>query len=213
MDDNQEVWQGYWKNFADAFAHPLKADGLLSKFVTNPAVTGAYAEAWIKFIAKSMLRQFNISTGCVIQPTDKSRGLQVIPQCDIIIWDSSAFPALFEQGDFAIVHHTSVRAIIEVKRSCTPTKVPTFQKQLERLQERIRASPLSSTNVLGVVVSHSEPLFLEKDFGYDWVRQRPPSCPPAMTRLFDKKSKDVDVIGVMAFIGFLAQIGGHQLRL
>ena len=165
MDDNQEVWQSYWKNFADAFTHPLKANGLLSKFVTNTAVTGAYAEAWIKFIAKSMLRQFNISTGSVIQPTDKSRGLRAIPQCDIIIWDSSAFPALFEQGDFALVHHTSVRAIIEVKRSCT--KVSTFQKQLEKLQERIRASHLLSTNVLGVVVSHSEPLFLERDLHYD----------------------------------------------
>ncbi len=211
MDDNQEVWQSYWKNFADAFTHPLKANGLLSKFVTNTAVTGAYAEAWIKFIAKSMLRQFNISTGSVIQATDKNRGLRAIPQCDIIIWDSSAFPALFEQGDFAIVHHTSVRAIIEVKRSCT--KVSTFQKQLEKLQERIRASPDLPTNVLGVVVSHSKPLFLERDLHYDWVRQRPPSRPPAMTRFFDTKSKDVDVIGVMAFIGFLATIGGHQLRL
>ena len=88
------------------------------------------------------------------------------------------------------------------------------QKKLERLQKRIRASRLLPTKyVLGVVVSHSEPLFLENDFHYDWVSKRPPDSPPAMTRLFDTKSKDVDVIGVMAFIGFLAHIRGYQLLL
>ena len=83
-------------------------------------------------------------------------------------------------------------------------------EQLRRGQERLR----DEAPVLGVVVSHSKPLF-EKDQCRDcwledykselgtYVRDRQP-----MTRLLDAKNKP-DTDGIMAFIYFLAQVASH----
>jgi hypothetical protein len=199
-----DAWQSYWNNFAQAFAHPLKNNALLGNFVTNPAITGAYAEAWIKSITKSMSPQLRISTGAVIKSMDQTRNLQSIPQCDLIIWDSSELPALFEQGDFALVPIFSVRAIIEIKRSCTD--LPSLQEQL-RLRQKCLLTKFRR-NVLGVVVSHPTPLF-DGEVEPDWLKDTKWKRTPAMTRLLDSKSQDADVNGVFAFIYFLAQLSGH----
>ena len=92
----------YWDLYARAFGQPLQANGLFSGFVKNPHVTGAYAEAWIRSMTRSMLgHRFRISTGAVIRACDKKRSGHV-PQCDLIVWDPSEMPAIFESGDFAL---------------------------------------------------------------------------------------------------------------
>ena len=204
VKDRKEFWDAY----AGAFAQPLQSNGLLSAFVTNPNVTGQYAEAWVRSMARNILgHRFRISTGAVIGSSDSIGGLK-IPQCDLIIWDPSEMPAIFECAEFALVPHFAARAVIEVKR-----KAPQQEKLAEQLrmcQESLR----DNAPVLGVVVSHREPLFPEDRCDQYWLRsyltdpelgtydrnQQP------MTRLLDAKNKP-DTSGIMAFIYFLAQVG------
>ncbi|MGZ8843511.1 MAG: DUF6602 domain-containing protein [Pyrinomonadaceae bacterium] len=195
------AWREHWRTYAEVFAQPLQANSLLSRFVTEPNVTGAYAEAWIRATAKNMLSQrYRISTGAVIRPTDSYRGLDSVCQCDLIIWDPSELPGLFEYGEFALVPFAAARAIIEIKRTLsTPNKL------LDQLRERRRLLE-QRQQILGVVVAHPSPLF-DRECDPDWLSQH--SSVPAMTRLLDKDNQP-DTDGIMAFIYFLAQIAGHH---
>ena len=151
--DADGTWNDHWQAYAEAFAQPLQSNGLVSKFVTNPVVTGAYAEAWIRSIARGMLGgRFRISTGAVVRSGDARRGLDKVRQCDLIVWDPSDLPGLFECGDFSLVPYAAVRAVVEVKR-----RVRSVPELVTDLRER---SPLVPTyRVLGIVASHSKPLF------------------------------------------------------
>lgn len=204
-DDTNQFWQNHWDAFAEAFAHPLTANGLLSKFVANPDVTGAYAETYVRQMARSMLPQFRVSTGAIVRPTDQRRGLKSIPQCDIVIWDPSELPALFEQGDFALVPYVSARAIIEVKRTCR--NLEAFRTQLKAQQKCL--SPNFRSNILGVVVSHRKTLFTGVAQA-DWLKSAEWENFPAMTRLLSADAKEVDTSGVFVFVYFLAQIAGRN---
>src|ERR1035438_5952166 len=120
MSARWKAWDEYWNLYARAFAQSLQANGLLSSFVTNQNVTGAYAEAWMRSMTRNMLgHRFRISNGAVIRPCDNipSRGLSKVSQCDLIVWDPSEMPAIFECSEFALVPLFSTRAIIELKRT------------------------------------------------------------------------------------------------
>lgn len=202
-------WREFWDAYAGAFAQPLQNNGLLSAFVTNQNVTGLYAEAWVRSMANSMLgHRFRVSTGAVIRSSDSIGDLRNVPQCDLIIWDPSEIPSIFECAEFALVPHFSVRAIIEVKRKESSQK--NLAEQLEKLQARLD----NYGPVLGVVVSHPKPLFPKElcrefwleDYKSDlgtYERDRQP-----VTRLLDAENKP-DTDGIMAFVYFLAQVGGH----
>lgn len=194
----------YWEKYAAAFAHPIEANGLVSRFVTNAAVTGAYAETWIRSMTRSMLgHRFRISTGAVIKPSDARQSLKKVPQCDLIVWDPSELPALFEEDDFALVPYLSVRAVIEIKRRIS-TKHEDFLRQVET-REKLVPTRLA----LGVVVQHGKNLF-QLPVAPNWLewRKTKPNVTP-VTRLLDRHGKP-DTNGVLAFIYFLAQIGGHS---
>lgn len=199
MTETWEAWNEHWASYAEAFAHPLQSNGLVSRFVTNPNVTGSYAEAWVRTTAKSMIgNKFRISTGAIVGPLDKLRGLHNVPQCDLIVWDSSELPGLFEYGEFALVPLAAVRAAIEVKRT-----VSDKNDLVQQLEARRRLVPRG--RLLGVVVQHPSPLF---DFKLtpNWLEETGNEL--AMTRLLDHENKP-DTNGVMAFIYFLAQVAGH----
>jgi hypothetical protein len=201
MSETMNAWREHWQTYAEAIAQPLQGDGLVSRFVTNPNVTGAYAEAWIRATAKNMLAQrFRISTGAVIRPSDAYRGLRTVPQCDLIVWDPSELPGLFEYGEFAFVPLAATRAVIEIKRTL-------FSRQdlLDQLQARRKLLPPRGP-ILGVVVSHPTPLF-DRECKPDWFSERRPD--PPMTRLLDNDNRP-DTDGVLAFIYFLAQVAGHN---
>jgi len=205
MSESAQMWRQYWTSFAEVFAHPLRAAGVLSEFVTNSNVTGAYAEAWIRGLITSMSPHFRVSTGAIIRPMDKKEDLRSIPQLDAIIWDPSELPAIFEQGDFALVPFNSARAIIETKRTCSD--VSKLQDQLKRQQKRlIRAI---RCNVLGIVVSHELSLF-DGVVDPGWLEQEGWGDSPAMTRLISGDGSKVDADGVFVLIYFLAQIAGHR---
>lgn len=200
MSDTEQAWNEHWTAYAAAFAQPLQGNGLVSWFVTNPNVTGAYAEAWIRSTARTMLGgRFRISTGAVIRPSDKTRSLRRVPQCDLIVWDPSELPGLFEHGEFALVPVAAVRVVIEVKRT-----ISSADALLRQLKSQRKLVP--NGFLLGVVVSHSGPL---RDFECkpDWLARR--RSAPAMTRLLDSTNKP-DTEGVLAFIYFLAQVAGHN---
>lgn len=201
-------WKKFWVAYAEVFAQPLQNNGLLSTFVRNPNVTGPYAEAWVRSMARNMLgHRFRISTGAVIRSSDSIRRRKM-PQCDLIIWDPSEMPAIFECAEFALVPHFAVRAVIEVKR-----RISSQEKLAKQLGEYQRRLP-DDAPVLGVVVSHSKPLFAKDKCRERWLedyrselgtylRDRQP-----MTRLLDAKNKP-DTDGIMVFIYFLAQVASH----
>jgi hypothetical protein len=190
--------------YAQALAQPLQTDGLLNRFVTNRAVTGAYAEAWIGRHVRSMLGlKFRISTGAVVRASDSRRDLSKVPQCDVIIWDPSELPAVFETGDFALVPLHSVRAIIEVKR--TTSNVDGFQDQLKKRRSLLpRRRPL-----MGVVVRHSTSLFPSEACSPDWFEHWNWTGDLPITRMLDGAG-NADTDGVHALTYFLAQVAGHS---
>lgn len=201
MSETMNAWREHWRTYAEAFAQPLQSDGLVSRFVTNPNVTGAYAEAWVRATARNMLsHQFRISTGAVIRPADAYRGLRAVPQCDLIVWDPSELPGLFEYGEFALVPMAATRAVIEIKRT-----LPARKDLLDQLRER-RKLLAPRGPMLGVVISHPTPLF-DRECKPDWLSERRPD--PPMTRLLDDANRP-DTDGILAFIYFLAQVAGHN---
>lgn len=195
---------GFWKDYAEAFAHPLKSNGILSRFVQNPNITGAYAETWVRFLVKTMLPRFRLSTGTIIRPSDRVHKGKQNPQCDLIVWDPTQLPALFEQGDFALVPTMSALAIIEVKRTCS--NVEEFEKQLKERRDCLL--DWRQQNVLGIVVNHKDALF-GAEATPDWIKVRGKTKPPAITRLLDE-GNDADANGVFAFIYFLGQLKGDR---
>jgi len=229
MGQREEVPNAYdkfWKAYAEAFAQSVQANGLLGRFVTNPDVTGAYAEAWVRLMTKNMLsHRFRISTGAVIRPEDANRGLRDIPQCDLIVWDPSELPAIFEYGEFALVPFYAARAIIEIKRSGDRSELT---DQLKKQRKLLTARG----PVLGVIVDHPQPLFDQAECSADWLRdfrygtRRAPTPngrdkerltmydeakDPPMTRLLHGNSPDTN--GIMAFIFFLGQVAGHTNKM
>jgi len=210
------VFGNYWDLYAQAFAQPFQANGLFSSFVTNPAVTGAYAEAYVRSTVKSMLgHRFRISTGAVIRSQDKTRGLASVPQCDLIIWDPSELPAIFESGDFAMVPIFAVRAIIEIKRKGNKSERKKLTQQL-KARQNLLVTPSDMAFVLGVFVNDNDPqpwFNDERKPGPNWVEDYRLSNPekPPVTRILHNNEPDTN--GIMAFIYFLAQVALRKERL
>jgi hypothetical protein len=195
----------FWQKFAAAFAHPLTANGALSDFVSNPNITGAYAEAWVRAIVRSMLPpSLRVSTGAIIRASDSTSDLRQVPQIDLIVWDPSELPALFERDEFALVHTQSARAIIEVKRSIG--EEGRCRQQLRDQQHRLLSEYWS--NVLCVVISHSVPL-IKVPVRPDWPSQKTSGDEPEITRLLKTGSSEADTDGIFAFIYFLSYVARH----
>jgi hypothetical protein len=138
----------------------------------------------------------------VIRASDEARGVRKVPQCDLIVWDPTILPALFEAGDFALVPFHAVRAVIEIKRA-TKKKHEGFLAQLSTLRKVV-----PTRSVLGVVIQHPAPLF-QLPVTPNWLEWQKTKDGPPVTRLLDKRGNP-DTHGVLAFIYFLAQIGGHR---
>ena len=196
-------WHRFWQSYADAFIAPLKSSELLRQFVANSNVTGLYAEAWMRSIAHIMLPQFRISTGAVIRPSDQTKDLKSVLQCDLIVWDPSQLPAILEQGDFALVPTHSVRAIIEIKRTCS--NIGDLVKQLEDRRELLRID--CRQNLLGVVVENSKPLF-SGDVNPEWLKHPTWQSECATVSLLSSDMKP-HTNDIMAYIYFLSQVAGH----
>ena len=124
-----------------------------------------------------------------------------MPQIDLIIWDPTELPPLFEMGNFGVIHVQAARAIIEVKRSLHSKKQ--LVEQLER--QRMRLLSTYRRNVIGVVLSAGPRLFSE-ELTPDWVAKSKLAQPPAMIRLLKGPSGPVDVDGLFALVYFLSHV-------
>ena len=193
-----------WTDYAKALGHPISANGLLSSFVTNPDVTGAYAESCLRSIIADTLPNFRISTGCVIRSSDLEGDRRKIPQCDIIIWDPSDMPAIFEHGNFALVSSFAARAVIEIKRK-TVKPVDAIRKDMKKLRKRLQ--PPYNYNVLGVLVDHESNPF-PYEVNPDWLKKIDKTEDPPVTSILCKGQ--IDTNGIFAFIYFLSQIAGYR---
>jgi len=187
----------FWRRFAGAFAHSLEANGLLRYFISNPAVTGAYAEEWVRSLAQQMVTNLTISTGAIIRTSDQRKDLRSVPQNDLVLWDHTELPALFRAGNFALVHTQAARGIIEVKRSTFASKQ--LYEQLDRQKKRLLLE--YRKNVLCVVVSHTVPLC--GTLSPNWVKEGTTGTPVQVVRLLDKKTSKPDVDGIFGLIYFL----------
>ena len=151
-----------------------------------------------------MLPQFRISTGAVIRASDLTRDLREVSQCDLIIWDPSELPAIFEQGDFALVPTHSVHALIEIKRSCSD--IGSLVKQLEDRRKLLRVK--CRQNLLGVVLEHSNTLFAGETTP-NWLSDgRWAQEYPLVALLSNEMAPYRN--DIMALIYFLAQVAGHN---
>jgi hypothetical protein len=203
-DDLPAYWHKFWELYADSFIAPLKPNDSLGNFVRNPSITGPYAEAWIRAMARNMLPQFRISTGAVLRPSDLERNLKSVAQCDLIVWNPSELPAIFEQGDFALVPTHSVHAIIEIKRSCSSFRA--LANQLEVRRKLLQ--PKSRRNLLGVIVNHSGPVF-PGESKPNWLADARWNRDFPIVALLSNHATP-NTSDIMAFIYFLAQIAGHN---
>jgi hypothetical protein len=159
--------------------------------------------------------RFRISTGAVIRSQDKTRGLASVPQCDLIIWDPSELPAIFESGDFAMVPIFAVRAIIEIKRKGNKSERKKLTQQL-KARQNLLVTPSDMAFVLGVFVNDNDPqpwFNDERKPGPNWVEDYRLSNPekPPVTRILHNNEPDTN--GIMAFIYFLAQVALRKERL
>jgi hypothetical protein len=108
----------YWEKYFDALVIPFKTDSVLNKFVTNRDITGAFGEALVRSFIKKMLPHLSISTGTIISLRDhiylekQTIEYDKIPQADLIIWDSSILPPIFDVGDFALIPDIAARGIL-----------------------------------------------------------------------------------------------------
>lgn len=199
--------RAYWQRFAEAFAAPLRANGQLSAFIANPAVTGAYAEAWFRSLLLPLLPNLRISTGAIIRTSDEltQKDLKTLPQSDIIIWDPAELPALFATADFALIHAQAARGIIEVKRTADSPKA--MQPQLEKQRKRLLTE--HRRNVLGVVLSAPRPLH-DVTIEPEWVSRLSATGPVPVVRLLDADSAAADADGIFALIYFLRHVSRHS---
>lgn len=193
----------YWRRFASAFASPLRANGELGAFTANPAVTGAYAEAWLRALISTMVSSLRISTGAIIRTSDelKQTDLRRIPQTDIILWDPTVLPPLFANNGFALIHTQGARGIIEIKRTLGTRKKVAAQLA----KQRLRLLSEYRQNVLGVVIADSKPLHKVR-IHEQWVSQLDPHDDVPIVRLLDRNSSEADTDGIFGLIYFLAHM-------
>lgn len=202
MSIKPQLAVAYWSQIAEAFVQPIRSQELLHRFCRNPNVTGAYAESWVRQIARRMTPYLTVSTGTVGRPTDARDNDLQGPQCDVLIWDPTQLPPIFECGDFALVHTQAARGIIEVKRTLSCS----MEKFREQLRERRRCLMHEYKRyVLGVVVSgsfDSDQAIFDTKPGEE---ERYPDQPPVV-RLLNDDFTQPDETGIFTLIRLLSEI-------
>jgi len=108
---------------------------------------GAYKERILAdAIAASLPKRYSVGTGFVLFPylrpvTEKKGDKMPKPalidhrpssQCDLIVYDSSSYPTIFQDSQFVVVRPEAVHAIIEVKGSLDPKALKTAVDSLIR---------------------------------------------------------------------------------
>lgn len=200
MEDDH--YKEYWRSLVEGFVHPMRSETLLGRFVSDSNLTGAYAEAWVRSLVRSMAKQYEVSTGAIIRSSDKIQKRKG-HQCDIIIWDPSELPSPLAVGDFALVPSFSARALIEVKRTDT-----TAEKLLKQVEDRRKAMPKRyQPYALGVIVRNKTALF-DGEVHPDWVAENKRGKPKLTRLLMENGEPDLD--GIFVLVYMISHLCGHR---
>jgi hypothetical protein len=176
--------------------------------------TGEYLESLLRsHLRRRLPDRFSVSTGFISSLERKNAETferYVSRQFDIIVWDSTENPPLFENDEFAVVMPQSCYAVIEVTHSLTSAKIHQDLEKLDSLSEfydarRYDFYPFTSlfafTTKLADLESVAEKLhhhlyfnrstpFVPVDTRYAWLRywweQRPFIGFPNMICALDK---------------------------
>lgn len=125
----------YWRAYADELVDRLTANGRIDNFTKNSALIGAYAEASVSKLIRGTVAPFRCSVGSVIGGDFGPKS--DLRQLDLIIWDPTPLPPIFEEGDFALVPYQSVLGVLEVKRSLYPDVADNLKSTLDWVEERV----------------------------------------------------------------------------
>ncbi len=106
----------YWKLYAEQLLMGLMPNSVLKNLTTNTALLGSYAEASVHSLVFKTVAPLRVSTGSLISPSLAIPSAPMM-QLDIIVWEPHPLPAIFDQGEFALVPPASVAGVLEVKRS------------------------------------------------------------------------------------------------
>jgi hypothetical protein len=106
----------------------------------NTAVLGAYAETVVRGFVRNMLAPMRVSHGTVLS-ADNIDKPDSHAQFDAIVWAPLPMPALFEEGDFAVVPKESTRGIIEIKRTDYDDGLKDIETKYEEAQTLIPGNP------------------------------------------------------------------------
>ena len=106
----------FLQELANHYAEGFGYSNHIRTFATNSDVLGKCAEAAARSFVKRCVYPLHVSTGAVISP-EICIDPKTVPQIDTIIWAPSPAPAIFENGEFALVPRSSCFGILEIKTS------------------------------------------------------------------------------------------------
>ena len=137
--------------FLEALAPHLLAElrppSEFARFTRNSAVVGAYVESAVRQLIVRYVAPLRVSTGAVIDQSNKPFDPR-LPQLDTIIWAPSPAPAVFQVGEFALVPRSSSFGVLEVKSSAYD--IDSLDKRLgPTLIRKLTADPLPEESCLG----------------------------------------------------------------
>lgn len=134
---------------ASQLAQELTAHNTIRNFVgMHPALIGAYAEASVIQFIKRIVFPLRVSTGTIIYEGNVGKKP---PQLDIIIWSPAPVPAVFENGDYAIVPRGSAHGFIEIKSTDYSSSVKDISTCLDHESELIQPKIEGYRGALGIV--------------------------------------------------------------
>jgi hypothetical protein len=127
--------QEHLKLLGHQLAHELTAHDKIRAFVgSHPVLIGNYAEASIRDFISRMVTPLKVSTGTILY--EKNIGNP--PQLDAIVWSPILTPAIFENGNFAIVPRGNAHGFLEIKSTSYSDAGEDIAKKLAYEDELIR---------------------------------------------------------------------------
>lgn len=109
-------YKAYWERYFAEFTELLTANSRLPQLTRNSSIIGGFAEAAVEDLVFKSIGSGRCSTGTVMS-SELELTQASLRQLDLIIWDSTPFPAVFDRAGFAVVPQQSVHGVLEVKRS------------------------------------------------------------------------------------------------
>jgi hypothetical protein len=118
----------YFETYFEHLGNNLKSVNDITKFTNNPDVIGQYAEMIVLDFLLKFISPLKATTGSVISP-DSFNKKQMLPQVDLILWDSNPLPAIFDIQGFGLIPKNSVFGILEIKRTDYLSGLKDIQKR------------------------------------------------------------------------------------